>query len=311
MLNVCCVSHSPLLGHNRVPAEIERTVTDGIDRLRKQVQSYAPDVIIMFGPDHYRGFNYRLMPQFCIGLQCSTVGDFGTPKVTLDVPRELAEGLASHVLEAGVDVAVSEAMRVDHGFTQALFLLTEEASTPPVIPVFINCAAAPIAPMARARALGEAVGTYASATGLRVLLVGSGGLSHDPPMPKKLTASGEVSPRLLVDGPLDDSATQGRVIQAGLDFAAGRTTFTPLNPEWDARFLQALRDGDIDAAMAMDGDELSRVAGNATHEVRTWIAAFSALGTEGRYRAVEEFYSPAPEWLVGFGGMYCAPGEPA
>ena len=70
---------------------------------------------------------------------------------------------------------------VDHGFTIALNLLTKRLDAYPAIPIFINCNSSPRANCRRAREMGEAVGRYLMTLNKRVLLVGSGGLSHDPP----------------------------------------------------------------------------------------------------------------------------------
>ncbi len=41
-------------------------------------------------------------------------------------------------------------------------------------------------------------------------------------------------------------------------------------------------------------------AGNSAHEVRTWVAAFAALATQGRYRTGNRYYRAAPELIAGF-----------
>jgi len=63
-----------------------------------------------------------------------------------------------------------------------------DATARPVIPIFINSVATPLGPLRRARALGAAVGTFLATLGKRVLVLGSGGLSHDPPVPTLATA---------------------------------------------------------------------------------------------------------------------------
>jgi 2,3-dihydroxyphenylpropionate 1,2-dioxygenase len=48
-------------------------------------------------------------------------------------------------------------------------------------------------------------------------------------------------------------------------------------------------------------DEMTRVAGNSSHEVRTWIAAYAALGTAGPYGVRYRYYRPIRELIAGFG----------
>src|SRR4051812_50123481 len=63
------------------------------------------------------------MPQFCVGLAGTSIGDFGCTPGPIDVPRDIAEGLAQAALDSGVDLAVSLRMEVDHGMVQPLEIL--------------------------------------------------------------------------------------------------------------------------------------------------------------------------------------------
>src|SRR5690606_30506076 len=74
-------------------------------------------------------------------------------------------------------------MQLDHGAAYPLEHLVGSLDQYPVIPVFINSVAAPLPTFKRARLLGEAIGQWARSTGKRVLWIGSGGLSHQPPVP--------------------------------------------------------------------------------------------------------------------------------
>jgi len=59
------------------------------------------------------------------------------------------------------DVAISHQMKVDHGTTIPLLKLTGALARYDVLPIFVNCAAAPLPRFARVRALGEAIGRLA------------------------------------------------------------------------------------------------------------------------------------------------------
>ena len=51
-----------------------------------------------------------------------------------------------------------------------------------------------------------------------------------------------------------------------------------------------------------DIDAISHTAGRSTHEVRTWVAAFSALRAAcGSYHAQCDYYRPINEWIAGYG----------
>ena len=66
-----------------------------------------------------------------------------------------------------------------------------------VLPVFLNCAADPRPSMRRVRQVGAAIGRFLSTRDLRVTVLGSGGLSHDPPTPRLAQTSNEVARRLI------------------------------------------------------------------------------------------------------------------
>lgn len=77
-------------------------------------------------------------------MAATAIGDFSSAAGELSVPAELAEACAQAVLDAGVDVAVSYCMQVDHGFAQPLEYLLGLANYP-VLPVFVNGVAPPLA----------------------------------------------------------------------------------------------------------------------------------------------------------------------
>ncbi len=91
---------------------------------------------------------------------------------------------APAVMKDRIDLAVSYCMQVDHGFAQPLEFLLGGLDTLPVLPVFINGVAAPAAGFQRTRMLGEAIGRFLTTLNKRVLIFGSGGLSHQPPVPE-------------------------------------------------------------------------------------------------------------------------------
>ncbi|MGB3893552.1 MAG: 3-carboxyethylcatechol 2,3-dioxygenase, partial [Mycolicibacter sinensis] len=196
-LALCCMSHSPLLNLPGPPPELMHDIETAIDQAAAFVADFDPQLTVVFAPDHYNGFFLRLMPPFCIGTSAQGIGDYGTYAGPLNVAADLAADCAAAVLDRGVDVAVSAGMDVDHAMVQPLQRLFGDATACPVIPIFINAVAAPLGPIHRARALGAAVGDYLATLDLRVLILGSGGLSHDPPIPTLATAPPVTRDRLL------------------------------------------------------------------------------------------------------------------
>ncbi|WP_020104715.1 3-carboxyethylcatechol 2,3-dioxygenase [Nocardia sp. 348MFTsu5.1] len=302
-LALCCVSHSPLLELPGTPPDLVDEVGSALEEAADFVRDCDPELVVIFSPDHYNGFFYRVMPPFCIGNAARGVGDYGTSADPLDVPRDLADACARAVLESGVDVAVSESMDVDHGTVQPLQRLLGDSRARPVIPIFVNSVAAPLGPLHRVRALGTAVGHYLAGLDKRVLIIGSGGLSHDPPVPTLATATGGVRERIIHGGsqtPEQRSARQSAVIEAARDFAAGRGPLRPLNPDWDREFLAIVDSGRLDEFDGWSNTRITTDAGSSAHEVRTWVAAFAAMATQGPYETTVRYYRAAPELIAGF-----------
>ncbi|MDP9822762.1 3-carboxyethylcatechol 2,3-dioxygenase [Nocardioides massiliensis] len=306
-LALVCMSHSPLLEFNDPPADVKAEVEDAFATARSFVHDYDPTLVVSFAPDHYNGFFYDLMPPFCIGYEALGVGDYGTTAGPLDVPTPIAEQLAAWVADHDLDVAISRKMEIDHGAIQPLEILFGGIDEVPTIPVFVNGVAKPFVKMSRVRRLGEAIGSFlATLHGERVLVVGSGGLSHDPPVPQWATAD-DAQRALLLDGRHPTAAArdarQQRVIDTGKAFAAGTATIQDLNPVWDRALMRTLATGDLSPIDAMTPEQMALDAGNSAHEVRTWVAAFAALGQAGPYDVLSSCYRPIREYIAGFGVM--------
>ncbi|MTD56573.1 3-carboxyethylcatechol 2,3-dioxygenase [Amycolatopsis pithecellobii] len=306
---LACLSHTPLLELGDQPrAEVRRSLDDAISELREFVLAYDPTLVVLFAPDHYNGFFHDLMPPFCVGFDAVAVGDFDSQAGPLDVPAGTAAKLAQEVIHRDIDMAISRRMEVDHGAVQPLEVLFGDIAAKPVIPIFVNSVAEPFTTMRRIRLMGAAVGSFVTdLTTERVLLVGSGGLSHDPPVPRWDTATDEQREAML-DGRHPTTAAraarQQRVIDTARAFAAGTATIRELNPAWDNAFLDLLHRRALSGADAMTPDQMAGDAGNSAHEVRTWLAAFSALSTASpAYTVHQRFYRAIPEYIAGFAVM--------
>jgi hypothetical protein len=129
--------------------------------------------------------------------------------------------------------------------------------------------------------LGEAMGRFLTTLNKRVLILGSGGLSHQPPVPELAKADAHLRDRLLGSGkqlpPDERELRQQRVISAARRFTEDQNSLHPLNPVWDNRFMSLLEQGRLSELDAIGNDELSAMAGKSTHEIKTWVAAFAAL----------------------------------
>ncbi|WP_104044340.1 3-carboxyethylcatechol 2,3-dioxygenase [Arthrobacter sp. ZGTC412] len=303
-LALVSMSHSPLLEVTAPPEEIQRDVDAAFAVARQFVEDFNPDLVVSFAPDHYNGFFYELMPPFCIGYEAVSVGDYGSEEGPLNVPTAIAKDLAQAVIDADLDAAISLKMEIDHGAVQPLEVLFGSIAAKPVIPIFVNSVAPPFASMRRMRQLGTAVGNYLKTLDQKVLIIGSGGLSHDPPVPQIATATPEQK-TMLLNGRHPTAAArnarQQRVIDTAAAFAKGEATIMDLNPEWDREFLTIITSGELEKLDTWTAAEMAATAGNSAHEVRNWVAAYNALRAAGEYTVTSEYYRPIPEFIAGFG----------
>ncbi len=304
------MSHTPLLGLNPVAADVETELQAGLASAREKVLAFAPELVVLIAPDHYNGFFNELMPPFCIGTQAQSVGDYLSPAGPLRVDADASLALATRLMDEDFDVAVSRRMQVDHGFAQSLQILWGSLDTPPVLPIFINAAAQPVIPrLRRCRSLGEAIGRFLDSVPRRTLLIGSGGLSHDPPVPTLQHPDATVRERITVRSDTTqaerDAKTQ-RVMAAGMALAGGTSPRTPLNPAWDRRWMDAMAGGaaELDALCADTEESIEAQAGLSAHESKSWLVARSALSKTRALNCSLRHYQAIPEYIAGFGVMF-------
>ncbi len=303
------MSHSPLMGLNPVTEAVEQRLQAGIAAARAHVLAFEPDLVVLVAPDHYNGFFNELMPPFCIGTEAYAVGDYLSPAGPMNIDEQAALQLATHLMEQDFDAAISRRMKVDHGFSQALQLLWGGLDTPPLIPVLVNAVAQPGIPrLRRCRALGEAIGRFLDTLDRRVLLIGSGGLSHEPPVPTLDHPDPAVRERITVKAEptaADRDAKTERVKAAGMALARGSDTIKPLNPQWDQDWMDLLAGGraELDRLCARSEDSIAHDAGFSAHESKSWLVARSALSADLPLHCAMRHYQTIPEYIAGFGVM--------
>jgi 2,3-dihydroxyphenylpropionate 1,2-dioxygenase len=262
---------------------------------------------VIFGPDHFDGFFYDLMPMFCIGTAAEGTKDWHIESGSLRVPRDIAMACVRYLHEHDFDVALSHEMKVDHGMTIPLYKLTGALNRYDVMPVFINCAADPRPSFRRVRHFGSAIGKFFAGwrgQDLRIIFVGSGGLSHDPPTPRLDSSPLHVALRLIthrVPSQEELDIREARIVRAARDSLIGKGPCLPPDERWDHEFLKRFVNGTLEDFDQMRDAEIDRVAGFGAHEVRTWVAAAAAARAMGEVKNELRYYRLVPEWITGMG----------
>ena len=303
-VRMVCMSHSPLmLVPEMKPREgdAEQGFYAALQTHAEALRKWGTQLVILFAPDHFNGFFHDVMPPFCIGTQAESTCDWEIEKKALRVDAELAEKCVDFVRARDIDIAISRRMKVDHGFTITMMKLFGGIDGAVVLPVFVNCAAHPRPSFRRVRQLGEAVGAFAASLPIRTVVIGSGGLSHDPPTPR-LNAPTEILDRLTDrHTPTVEQYRQreGRVIGNAKELAAGFGNLMAPDRDWDRLFLEQLMAMNLEACDAYTDDEIDRKAGFGGHEVRVWVAAFAAMRAARNTKPELDFYRVIPEWITG------------
>lgn len=271
-----CMSHSPGFARDLEETDGHEFRT-GLAAARDAVAAFDPTLVVFFGSDHRRAFD-QVLPAVSVVHSAEGLGDSGSPTGPYDVPLDKAARLTADLLADDFDIAVTRQIALDHGFGQTAADVLGGLDARPIIPIFINCATPPLGRPARAAELGRAVAWHLSQTEERVLYIGSGGMSHNPPT-LALTEKGL-------------SEEERRAVSAAHREAAK----DDIRPEWDRDILARLGSADTSWVDAVTHDEIQS-AGVGAHELRTWFAAYTAGGTALRTVA----YEPVREWLTGMG----------
>lgn len=303
-VRLICASHTPLMDHVEADPMIDAEVRAAFRQLGDEVRAFDPELVVQFAPDHFKGFFYDLLPPFTVGVRAEAIGDYDIGEGAFDVPEALALSCIEALHGADVDVAMSYRMQADHGFAQLLVLLGGRVDAWPVLPIHINCAGPPLPSMRQVTRLGEAVGRWAAGLDKRVLILGSGGLSHDPPIPRIDTAPPPVVEMLIAGRNPPMEARRAREqsnFETARKLARGEGVATPLAPEWDRSFMAQMAAADFATVAGFSEQELTRVAGCGGHEVRTWVAAYSAMKAAGPFAPRHILYHPIPQWNAGMG----------
>jgi 3-O-methylgallate 3,4-dioxygenase len=221
-----------------------RGCMEAIATLRKKIEAYHPDVIIVVGDDQHENLIDDNMPPFTIFMGQEVEASvslryLNQPKsenrTKYRVDAKLAESLINGLMDEGFDPSYSKQTRYEgglgHAFARVLKFLTPEANRS-VVPVMVNTYYPPAPSAQRCVNFGQVMAGILKRlpTSQRIVIVASGGLSH-----------------------------------------------TKIDEELDRQFIQALKQNDTDYMGAMP----SSILVEGTSEIRNWIVTAAAANREG------------------------------
>lgn len=268
----CMTSHAPNITAKPAIADPQQRVrfVAGLEEMRRRLEAANPDVLVVFANDHLQNFFYNNLPAVCVGVAERYWAPSAGGSEFLRVParqipgaRDWAKALVEAGLDQGFDLAYSHELEFWDDVSVPLHFLMPDASIP-IVPILTNCVAPPLPRPRRSWEMGAFVAAFIERVrpgAERVALLGSGGISHWIGVPGTGT----------------------------------------INPEFDHRILDAIREGQGESLAALTYDEIEKEGGNGGQEIRNWIAVLGALpGRKGEVLA----YEPVSEWLTGSGAVW-------
>jgi hypothetical protein len=175
-------------------------IDHGVATLRAAIEAARPDAVVIVGDDQDEVFGPAFNPTLAVfcgsAVSGSTLPRFRDQpgldrRVELTCHSELASHLAAGLTRRGFDPAVMTELRplsrpdgIGHAFTRPAQFLGLAETGIPVIPVFLNAYHDPLPSGQRCYDMGRAIREIADGRPERIVVVGSGGLSHDPMGPR-------------------------------------------------------------------------------------------------------------------------------
>jgi len=192
------------LENEELIAERVPRIQANFKRLKDEITAFKPDVIVTVLGDQREWFDGSNIPNLLVytGPDVWTVHNTGqldrdpAPDPTSDefkynvkIDRELGQHILNSLVEEGFDAAFSTEMNpqsnpgrgVPHGVGN-IVPHSHPSADIPIVPIFVNVDDGPPVIMTGERCveLGRAIARACESSDKRILITGSGGMSHDP-----------------------------------------------------------------------------------------------------------------------------------
>jgi protocatechuate 4,5-dioxygenase beta chain len=159
---------------------------DGFHYVHGWLAREKPDIAVVFSNDHGLNFFLDKLPTFAVGAAPEYRSEdegWGIPVAhAVKGDAALSWHIINALVEAEFDITMCQEMLIDHAVTIPMSLMWPGggAFPIPIVPVSINTVQHPLPSMRRCLALGRTVGRAIEAydKDLKVLMIGTGGLSH-------------------------------------------------------------------------------------------------------------------------------------
>lgn len=199
-----CISHAPqiILGK---PSELEEyeEYVELCSNIKRDIAKKDPELIVFVTNDHFDNFFLNNIPAISIGISEAnyrvSAKDWGKPEISYEFPsaKVVADELLDTFLDEGIDIAALHHVTMGMDILVPTFFLFPEKEIP-VLPIYINDYVNPRPRPKRAHEWGEVLGRFLEKREERIVLIGTGGLSHWTGVPGKANAIDEDFDRMLM-----------------------------------------------------------------------------------------------------------------
>jgi protocatechuate 4,5-dioxygenase beta chain len=204
-------SHVPAIGaaldQGRTREPYWQPVFEGYAFVKRWIAEQKPDVLVLVFNDHASFFSLEVIPTFAIGCaETFAPADEGwgpRPVPVVQGHPELAWHIAQSTILDEFDMTILNRLDVDHGLTVPLSLLFGQPQAWPcrVVPLAVNVVQYPPPTGNRCFNLGRAIRKAVASfdQDLKVIVCGTGGMSHQLQGPRAGFINREFDQRFLDD----------------------------------------------------------------------------------------------------------------
>jgi len=267
------VAHAPgVTGWiEKCPQHEQDAVLAGYESFRKLMDELRPDVVIGVANDHLLNFPMEFVPDFCVGIGDHWKKPAPWFRSWLNVAdyevggyRELGRALVRDAARAGINHAFAQELLFDDNWSVPLKFLFPRYDIR-FVPMHMNAIVPPVPTAAQCLRVGEQIARTVAAfpTDERVVLMATGGLSHDPGGPDYFT----------------------------------------VHEDFDRWFLQLMEQGDRERVLReMTFEKVLTGGDGGAGELLAWVVAMGAAAANNQPKAETVFYVPSVAMRCGMGG---------
>lgn len=250
-----------------------------LGRVRRRVDEFSPDLVLIWGDDQYENFKEGIIPPFCVlaydefvhqpwknfHLGDNVWGEGADTELRVAGHNKAGRYLAGGLIEAGFDIAYSyrpnEYAGLSHAFTNTVLYLDYDRKgfSYPILPVSVNCYGRLVI---SARGLFVDPGNPPSGDRL------------DPPSPSPARCFdlGRATARVLTGSPWRVALVASASWSHG--FLAARNRYLYPDVPADRRLFDALKAGDYDTWRSYP---LDAIEASGQQEMLNWFCLLGAM----------------------------------